>query len=306
MPTPAFAALGGVARRGIYDNMKTAVDRVRQGQGARGEPALHARCARTTCSMPTSATSPRAGRRGSSRRTCRTAGGGSGWMRGTALQHLDELNAWLGERCRALWAEVRHPEHKGFSVAEMLELERGAPDAHAGALRRLRAGVQPRQQHLPGDGGAQPLLGAVRVARHMVSTRLYPGAGGGRGRGAHRGRARAAERARARRCTTGSTTSRCCRGSLGRCATARRSWTCPSRWPGCARRCCARRRATGSWRRCWRWCPAAGLDAVLVAAELALEHAGPSGRVSPEHVANVLARLTRRRRPENVATALQR
>lgn len=48
----------------------------------------------------------------------------------------------------------------------------------------------------------------------------------------------------------------------------------------------------------------AGLDAVLVAAELALEHAGPSGRVSPEHVGNVLARLTAPPRPENVATAL--
>jgi hypothetical protein len=34
------------------------------------------------------------------------------------------LNAWLGERCRALWDEVRHPEHTQFSVAEMLEHER--------------------------------------------------------------------------------------------------------------------------------------------------------------------------------------
>ena len=48
----------------------------------------------------------------------------------------------------------------------------------------------------------------------------------------------------------------------------------------------------------------AGLDAVMVAAELALERAGPSGRVSPEHVGNVLARLTAPPRPENVATAL--
>ena len=35
-----------------------------------------------------------------------------------------ELNAWLGDRCRALWDEVRHPEHDQFSVAEMLENER--------------------------------------------------------------------------------------------------------------------------------------------------------------------------------------
>jgi hypothetical protein len=31
--TRAFAALGGVARRGIYDNMKTAVDKVKKGKG---------------------------------------------------------------------------------------------------------------------------------------------------------------------------------------------------------------------------------------------------------------------------------
>ena len=35
-----------------------------------------------------------------------------------------ELMAWLGERCRALWQEIRHPEHDQFSVAEMLEHER--------------------------------------------------------------------------------------------------------------------------------------------------------------------------------------
>ena len=35
-----------------------------------------------------------------------------------------ELNAWLGERCRSVWADTRHAEHKQFSVAEMLELEK--------------------------------------------------------------------------------------------------------------------------------------------------------------------------------------
>jgi transposase len=30
--TRCFAALGGVARRGIYDNMKTAVDKVKKGK----------------------------------------------------------------------------------------------------------------------------------------------------------------------------------------------------------------------------------------------------------------------------------
>lgn len=50
--------------------------------------------------------------------------------------------------------------------------------------------------------------------------------------------------------------------------------------------------------------PHAGLDAVLVAVELALEAAPPSVRVSVEHVQNVLARLNEPARPSPVATAL--
>jgi hypothetical protein len=51
--------------------------------------------------------------------------------------------------------------------------------------------------------------------------------------------------------------------------------------------------------------PTAGLDAVLVAVELALEGAPPSGRVSTEHVLNVLGRLNAVPAPENAATSLQ-
>jgi transposase len=53
--TRSFKALGGIARRGIYDNMKTAVDRVKKGKG-RVINARFSPCARTTCSMPSSAT----------------------------------------------------------------------------------------------------------------------------------------------------------------------------------------------------------------------------------------------------------
>ncbi len=51
--------------------------------------------------------------------------------------------------------------------------------------------------------------------------------------------------------------------------------------------------------------PGAGLDAVLVAVDLALEAAPPSGRISEQHVINVLARLNAQPRPANVATTLQ-
>ena len=49
---------------------------------------------------------------------------------------------------------------------------------------------------------------------------------------------------------------------------------------------------------------ASGLETVLVAVELALESAPPSGRVSVEHVQNVLARMNAVPRPANAVTAL--
>ena len=43
--TRSFAALGGVARRGIYDNMKTAVDKVKKGKGRIVNERFAAMCA---------------------------------------------------------------------------------------------------------------------------------------------------------------------------------------------------------------------------------------------------------------------
>ncbi len=33
---------------------------------------------------------------------------------------FEQLNAWLAQRCRELWAEIRHPEHRAVSIAEVL------------------------------------------------------------------------------------------------------------------------------------------------------------------------------------------
>ncbi len=122
--TRAFAALGGIPRRGIYDNMKTAVDKVNKGKGRIVNARFAAMCAHYLFDPD----------------FCNVA---SGWEKGVveknvqdsrrriwqAAQHRKfgshaELNAWLGERCRALWNELRHPEHRQFSLAEMLEQER--------------------------------------------------------------------------------------------------------------------------------------------------------------------------------------
>ena len=50
--------------------------------------------------------------------------------------------------------------------------------------------------------------------------------------------------------------------------------------------------------------PRAGLEAVLVASELALQAAPPSGRVSIEHVVNVMNRLNGEPAPPPVASEL--
>ena len=74
----AFRVLGGVPQRGIYDNMRTAVDRIGRGQGAAGQRPLCRHGQPLSCSRRISAIRPRAGRRGKLRRTCRMPGIGSG------------------------------------------------------------------------------------------------------------------------------------------------------------------------------------------------------------------------------------
>lgn len=86
-----------------------------------------------------------------------------------------ELNAWLGERCRSVWADTAHPIHRQFTVAEMWELEKGLlmsmPAPFDGYVERL-ARVS-----------STCLVAAARNrysvpcewAGHIVSTRVYPG-----------------------------------------------------------------------------------------------------------------------------------
>ena len=121
--TSAFAALGGIPRRGIYDNMKTAVDKVKKGK-ARIVNSRFAAMASHYLFDPD---------------FCNVA---SGWEKGVVEKNVqdsrqriwqdagkerfrsfDELNAWLLVRCRTLWQELRHPEYGELSVAEMLEHE---------------------------------------------------------------------------------------------------------------------------------------------------------------------------------------
>lgn len=285
-----FAALGGVARRGIYDNMKTAVDKVHKGKGR----TVNARFAAMAAHYLFDAD------------FCNVA---SGWEKGVVEKNVQdsrrriwveaarqrfgsfaELNAWLADRCRHLWTEIRHPEHPNFSVAEMLEHERAQ-------LLAVGAVFDGYVEH-PARVSSTCLVSIARNrysvpcewAGQLVSTRLYPG----------QVQVVADDRVIARH------------ERLAGKAETRYDWQhyipLLQRKPGALRNGApfadmpaplqrlrhVLLRSEGGDRvmaQVLALVPSAGLDAVLVAAELALDGAPPSGRVSVEHVVNVLGRL---------------
>jgi transposase len=119
----AFAVLGGIPRRGIYDNMKTAVDKV----GAGKQRSVNARFEAMTGHYLFEA------------EFCNRA---AGWEKGIVEKdvqdrrrsiwreasekrwtNLDELNAWLIEACRSGWSEMAHPEWRELSVADVWQDE---------------------------------------------------------------------------------------------------------------------------------------------------------------------------------------
>ena len=121
--TRAFTALGGIPQRGIYDNMKTAVDKVGTGR----ERVVNARFYAMTAHYLFDPD------------FCNVA---SGWEKGVVEKNVQdsrrrvwydarqirfasfaELNLWLAERCRLLWGECRHPDYPDLTVAEVLEHE---------------------------------------------------------------------------------------------------------------------------------------------------------------------------------------
>ena len=119
----AFSALGGVAKRGIYDNMKTAVDKITRGNGRIINTRFYAMAAHYLIDPE----------------FCNAA---SGNEKGIVEKHIqdarrrlwldakserfgtfDELNDWLTERCQQLWATLTHPEYPSINIADALAME---------------------------------------------------------------------------------------------------------------------------------------------------------------------------------------
>src|SRR3990172_2197492 len=298
--TRSFTALGGIPRRGIYDNMKTAVDKVNKGKGRVVNARFAVMCAHYLFDPD----------------FCNVA---SGWEKGVVEKNVQdsrrriwldaqsrrfgsftELNAWLGERCRSLWSELRHPDYKEFSVAEMLEQERvqmmpvptpfdGYVECSARVSSTCLINVQRNHYSVP-----------CELAGKMVSVRLYP----------------------TQVVAVSDDAIVACHERLIERGQVRYDWqhyiALIERKPGALRngapfadmpvpfkqlRLGLLRNKGGDrvMAQVLAAVPRAGLEAVLVAVELVIE----SGVLSVEHVLNVLGRLNAPPIPPNVETSLQ-
>ena len=113
----ALAALGGVPQRGIYDNMKTAVDRVGRGK-ARVVNARFTAMVSHFLFEPTFCNPAAGWEKGQIEKNVQDARPRI-WHDVPRFADLGALNDWLERRCVALWSEIRHPEQSGRTIAEV-------------------------------------------------------------------------------------------------------------------------------------------------------------------------------------------
>ncbi|MSO77455.1 MAG: IS21 family transposase [Alphaproteobacteria bacterium] len=126
----AFRLFGGACRRGIYDNMKTAVDAVFVGKERRFNRRFEQMCSHYLVE-PVACTPV------------------AGWEKGQVENQVGnarerfftprlrfagygELNAWLAERCVAHARAALHPEQKDRTIRSVFEAERASLIAYPG------------------------------------------------------------------------------------------------------------------------------------------------------------------------------
>jgi len=104
----AFRVVGGVPRRGIYDNMKTAVDKIRKGKARDINTRFQAMVSHYL--FEAEFCNPAAGwEKGQIEKNVQDSRHRI-WQGAPAFENLEALNAWLEQRCLTLWHELRHPE----------------------------------------------------------------------------------------------------------------------------------------------------------------------------------------------------
>jgi transposase len=172
--TRAFTAFGGVPVRGIYDNMKTAVDKIGRGKTR----SVNARFQAMTSHYLFEPA------------FCNVA---SGWEKGIVEKNVqdcrrhiwreamqtrwptfDALNDWLAKRCQASWEETKHPDWPELTVADILQDERSklmpCPKPFDGYVEHPVRVSSTSLIHVERNRYSVPTEHAHRI----VSLRLYP------------------------------------------------------------------------------------------------------------------------------------
>ncbi|MBP1316442.1 transposase [Herbaspirillum sp. 1130] len=117
----AFEAFGGIPRRGIYDNMKTAVDKVKSGKQRDVNARFMAMASHYLFDLEFC--NPASGwEKGQVEKNVRDSRNRI-WQKAPAFATLDALNQWLAAECQRLWKQARHPE-LDTAVWDVLQNER--------------------------------------------------------------------------------------------------------------------------------------------------------------------------------------
>lgn len=167
----ALALLGGVARRGIYDNMRTAVDRV--GRGKRREVNSRFAAMASHYLFEAEFCNPAAGwEKGRVEKNVRDARHRL-WHGAPAFETLAALNAWLESRCVALWEETAHPDETDRTVAQLWREEKAelaaVPPAFDGYIEHIKRVSPTCLIHFERNRYSVP----ASFANRPVSVRVY-------------------------------------------------------------------------------------------------------------------------------------
>ena len=119
----AFRVLGGVPQRGIYDNMKTAVDKVGRGKQRVVNARFNAMVSHYL--FEADFCNPAAGwEKGQIEKNVRDSRYRF-WHQAPKFRDLAAVNVWLEQRCQVLWQDIQHPE-SGCTIASMWAEEQPA------------------------------------------------------------------------------------------------------------------------------------------------------------------------------------
>lgn len=120
----AFEFFGGVPRRGIYDNLKTAVDAVLRGKDRRFNRRFLALCAHYLVD-PVACTPAAGWEKG---QVENQVGNVRQWLfcPRPKFESFVELNAWLKAKCVEIAQSRVHPEQRECSIWEVFQHERGS------------------------------------------------------------------------------------------------------------------------------------------------------------------------------------